>query len=514
MTPTTTNHTDSRSYDGAWKTKWKRQYGLALKAQRDGQPFSSAAMETLQKHFPDIPSDILAERSEVLQKTREELIVNKYGGVITMRPLSTGRPKALNSSKTANEDIAAGASSENTDAADRWSPSKPSPERRKKHTMVHIPDLDALVIADSEDDEDIPIHSPRVHGANSTSPIKLSKWKRSLELNREPQSPQSIDPKTATLGSNKEPNRPWVSQKNSPAKVLANSIPAVTSEAPVARNEPPHKFGLGSLEHSPMEKMLNNKASRLRTQSNLEKITSFGAPKHSRLKFEQHGLMRSPSPSRSRPSPAKDAEAAAASFAAIDSFFQNSPRRLKDKKHEEENIQRSDGNTPKSSPVKIVKPPLNRYFTNESGPRPSSLVFQMDEDMQFQGPPSEYMGSSTNDSVACDGNIEISVQGETIIDIAIPQILSDITEPYHNQPIGHPKQCMAKTSSPAPKRPTVRRISLQGMQDDEQLETETELIRPEDPSQPAILNVKVGSRGLIVNIHCVGDLVMGETPLP
>ncbi|RVD82164.1 uncharacterized protein DFL_006598 [Arthrobotrys flagrans] len=142
---------------------------------------------------------------------------------------------------------------------------------------------------------------------------------------------------------------------------------------------------------------------------------------------------------------------------------------------------------------------------------PPSFVFQMDEDIHFPEPSSQYVESDANNSVDIDGNIEINMQGETIMDPTTPQILSDITEPYRNQTPTYSKSSIAKLSSTNSETSTIRKISLSGIKNDEQVDTETELIKSEDPSEPTILNIKVGPRGLIINVQCAGDLVMGET---
>ncbi|KAK6500968.1 hypothetical protein TWF506_003726 [Arthrobotrys conoides] len=489
--------------------------GLALKAQKNGQPFSSAAMETLRKHFPDIPPDILVERVELLQKARDELIVNKYGGVITMRPVHTSSSNATSLPQSKKEAVDARASPDKCDAV-KWSPSRPSPERRNKHALVHIPDLDALVITDSEDGEAIVIHNPP--RAIAKSPTRTFKQKESPQrLSPEPGKPVVHKPENTKFSSpKKSTNISPTPKRTSPTKVLATVTPVTPiSGARRSDNEPRHNATLQPSEHSPIKKVLNNKASRLRTQSNLEKISGFDSPKHGRLNFKKQSPPKSPSPSRSRPNIAKDMEAAA-SFAAIDKFFQNSPRRLKDNRYEDENKKQSSGNTPTTSSAKTAKPPLKRYFTSESGDlgtSPSSLVFQMDEDVHFQESALQYTDSDLNDPVGLDGNIEINVQGEAIIGSKTPQILSDITEPYHNQTSMYSKPLMAKSNSTPSTQSTIRKISLQGIKNDELLDTETELIKSEDPSKPTILNVKVGSRGLTINVLCGGDLVMGEASI-
>ncbi|KAF3313466.1 hypothetical protein TWF173_005974 [Orbilia oligospora] len=499
--------------------------GLALKAQKNGQPFSSAAMETLQKHFSDIPPDVLVERVEVLQKARDELVVNKYGGVITMRPVHAGSSKVHSLPKSINETVDAKVSSDMGNAV-RWSPPRPSPQRRSKRAPVHIPDLDTLVIADSEDDEAIIIPDPR--RMTTRPPIRSLKQKGPpLELIPEPQSrvahkPENIKLLSPTRAATISPTP----RRVPPVRLPANATPITSAsgtgpvEEPNPKNELDlkptlqlsEKTTLNPSECSPIKKVLNNKASRLRTRSNLEKIIGFESPKHGRLNFKKQSPSKSPSPSRSRPNIAKDMEAAA-SFAAINNFFQNSPRRLKDNKHEDENKKQSSGDTQKTPLVKTKKPPLKRYFTNESrdlGTSPSSLVFQMDEDMHFERFPLQCMES---DVVNIDGNIEINVQGEATTGSKTPQILSDITEPYQNQSLIYSKPSIAKSGSTTSTISTIRKISLQGVKNEELLDTETELIKSEDPSEPTILNVKVGSRGLIINVLCAGNLVMGETSI-
>ncbi|KAF3187912.1 hypothetical protein TWF788_001376 [Orbilia oligospora] len=137
----------------------------------------------------------------------------------------------------------------------------------------------------------------------------------------------------------------------------------------------------------------------------------------------------------------------------------------------------------------------------------------MDEDMHFQQFPLQYMESDVGGNVNIDGNIEINVQSEATAGSITPQILSDITEPYQNQSPIYSKPPTAKSSSTISTISTIRKISLQGVKNEELLDTETELIKSEDLSEPTILNVKVGSRGLIINILCAGDLVMGETSI-
>ncbi|KAF3226244.1 hypothetical protein TWF191_004903 [Orbilia oligospora] len=502
--------------------------GLALKAQRDGQPFSSAAMETLQKHFSDIPPDVLVERVEVLQKARDELVVNKYGGVITMRPVHAGSSKVHSLPKSIKETVDAKISSDMGNAV-RWSPSRPSPQRRSKRAPIHIPDLDTLVIADSEGDEAIVIPNPR---RTTTRPFIRSLKQKGppLELIPDPQS--RVAHKTENIKLLSPTRAATISptpRRVPPVRLPANATPVTSAsgmgpiEEPNPKNELDHKptlqlsenITLNPSECSPIKKVLNNKASRLRTQSNLEKIFGFESPKHGRLNFKKQSPSKSSSPSRSRPNLAKDIEAAA-SFAAIDSFFQNSPRRLKNNKHEDENKKQSSGDTQKAPVVKTTKPPLKRYFTNDSGDlgtSPSSLMFQMDEDMHFQQFPLQYMESDVGGNVNIDGNIEINVQSEATAGSITPQILSDITEPYQNQSPIYSKPPTAKSSSTISTISTIRKISLQGVKNEELLDTETELIKSEDLSEPTILNVKVGSRGLIINILCAGDLVMGETSI-
>ncbi|RVD82163.1 uncharacterized protein DFL_006597 [Arthrobotrys flagrans] len=305
-------------------------------------------METLQKHFPSIPPDILVEQVEILQKARDELVVNKYGGVITMKPASTSSSNASSLPKGMKETIDARVSLGRMDDADRWSPPRPSPERRNSHAAVRLPDLDALVITDNEHDEAIVIHKPR--RTTERSPTRPSRHKGPpQELNPEPQNPTADRPENINfLSPTRAANKPQSPQRTSPIKLLANSTSVTpTSGARHTGNESRHKSVLQSPEHSPIKSVLNNKALRLKMQSNLERISGFESPKHGRLKFEKQPPIKSPSPPRSRTNIDKEIEAAT-SFVAIDNYFQNSSRRLKDNKNEDENQKRSSRNTPRS----------------------------------------------------------------------------------------------------------------------------------------------------------------------
>ncbi|KAK6504605.1 hypothetical protein TWF481_006544 [Arthrobotrys musiformis] len=486
--------------------------GLALKEQKDGQPFSSAAAETLQKHFPSIPPDILVERVKSLQKTRDELVVNKYGNVITMRQIHTGcSSKASSSSDSVSETVVAGELPEGIDGV-RSSPSRSGPQRRNRsHFPLHIPDLDSLVITDSEDDEKTVIHD--IHPERSPTRT-LRPGVRSQDSNPEPQKPGDFD-FSSSMGSPTTKQTPKAAaggiSKTSPAKMPVNIKP-VTPTLGVTYASPGshHRSTPEPSEYSPIKKMLNNRASRLRAQSNLQKISGFESPKHGRLNFEKHSPAKGLSPPLFRTNAALDAEN---SFAAIDKFYRRSPRRLKDKKQEYENKKDNSPTTPDSFPIKITKPPLRRYFTNESGDLvtgPSSLVFQMDEDMHFQENLARCVEGQANNSDSVNGDIQINVQGDTVTTSTAPQILSEISESYRNKSPTPSKPFMCQAGPTNPMKSNIRKISLQGIKNDEQLDTDIELIKSEIPSEPSVLNVKVGSRGLIMNIFCAGDLVMGD----
>ncbi|KAK6360124.1 hypothetical protein TWF730_006277 [Orbilia blumenaviensis] len=489
--------------------------GLALKAQRNGQPFSSAAAETLQKNFPSIPPDVLVERVAVLQEARDQLVVTKYGSVITMKSTSGRSPKE-SPSKNANGTVASEETTNGVDAS-RWSPSRPSPQRQIKHTPIHLPDFDALVITDSECDETLIIHNPR----RARSPTKS----RSHETEPSQANPRFHSPEfdgradTTISSSPKAPNKLLTPQSSSPVKKQINLgtsgfVGSLTSPTRYSREGDHRKSPTKSPECSPIKRMLNNKASRLRAQSNIQKITGFESPKHSRLNFEKRSPAKTPSPSRLHNN-AVDADVL---FATIDDYFQSSPQKMKPDKVQDENKRKYKPDTPKTSPLKVAKrPPLNRYFTNEStdlGPSPSSLVFQMDEDIDIQNDvePPKYVENEAYDFASVNGNIQINVQGEATKGCTGPQSPFESPEPCADQKLKVQDHEISPTIKPGTSiKSTSRKISVQGIMKAERVNTEVEFIEPEDPSEPTILNIKVGSRGLIINVDCAGDLIMGET---
>ena len=122
--------------------------------------------------------------------------MNKYGGIITMSSVPTGSSNASSLSNSMGETIDARASPDISGATE-WPLSRPDPELRNKYFTARVPDLGALVITDSEDDEAIVIRNPR--RTIATSPTQPLKRKRSPQgLNPEPQNPQRTDPKTST----------------------------------------------------------------------------------------------------------------------------------------------------------------------------------------------------------------------------------------------------------------------------------------------------------------------------
>ncbi|KAK6528530.1 hypothetical protein TWF281_009771 [Arthrobotrys megalospora] len=486
--------------------------GFALKKQQEGQPFSSAAAETLRRLFPDMPPEVLVERVGQLQETRDRLVVNKYGDLVTMKSSCTGSSKASTSSGSTNETVVADGALNGADVPE-WSPSRPSPQRRNKHAPIHIPDLESLVITDSDGDEPVVVHNPR---RRTKLPTRAPADKTQPEIhNREPRGPNANTTARNTLSSpSKTAKEPQTPQKESPKKIPVNAAQGnPDSGGPGTGNGPRPRSLLKSTECSPIKRVLNNKASRLRTQSNIKKITSFETPKHGRLNFEKGSPVKDPSSPLIR---SNLAEEAATSFAAIDNFFQKTTNRSKSIQHLDESKERSRNNTPNPSPLKISrKPPLNRYFTTESeilGAGPSSLVFQMDEDMQFQGPP-QYVENEANDSASVNGNqIQINVQVGTTTGSITSQPPSEVPELYHDNK--NPTHLTLSDLGNS-KSSTIRRISLRGtgMENQEPVSTQLEVIEPTNPLEPTTLNVRVGSVGLVINVHCAGELIIGGTAI-
>ncbi|EWC48943.1 hypothetical protein DRE_00248 [Drechslerella stenobrocha 248] len=277
--------------------------GMALRAQKPGQDFSTAAVKTLRKHFPGIPSDVLVQRASNLQRARDQLIVQKYGSVITMRPASA-TPSASSQELTSCASKTSRTSSPIlAESPTRWSefspsrspdksPSRASPSCRGRppHMRIRLSDLDGHVVTDADSDGDDSKHTKRVESPQSTLQSIRSPRRRPHDLcPSEPRTPKRGDPKKAIRS-------PQTAIKCDLRKMQVE-VEAPATVIPVVDAHLGGGHYTRSKNISPVKHLLNNRAARLRTRSNLSKLAAVDSLSKRPLNSD---IRRSKSPAATR----------------------------------------------------------------------------------------------------------------------------------------------------------------------------------------------------------------------
>ncbi|KAF3928577.1 hypothetical protein AA313_de0201420 [Arthrobotrys entomopaga] len=355
-----------------------------------------------------------------------------------------------------------------------WSPSRPSPQARPKNPHFSFSDLDGVVISDSDSDDaqaeadkDIPQTalspskpSPK-KSTQSQDKFKVSKLPRSARPKRD----QTISPLSA------------LKQENAPKKVTSKIPVSITPIVALQFDQTSPMDGFdsspGSGETSPIKRLLNNKASRLRTKSNLNKISCYEEPKP-HLDFDFGSPPKSLVVQRPRDTKEEDA---IATYELIDSYFQSQASDGEKYLAISEGAgTKSEEDIPSSSPMQ-TPPVLNQESPRQYGNLgPSSLRFPMDEETQIQ--------------LAWEQNIlpigpvckDHSFAAHTSVPRNSEHPLGDLIGQYTFKP----QQQGCKKAGP----------------------TKIVVSEPKDGFDPTILSVKIGPGGLIINLECTGDEIV------
>ncbi|KAK6535639.1 hypothetical protein TWF694_002094 [Orbilia ellipsospora] len=427
-------------------------------------------METLIQVVPGMPLEIASKRAMSLQEIKNQMSIVRYGDVITYKKPPISSPVSPTSSEQSSPCTIIAESP--GDQTLEWSPSKPSPQTRPKNPHFSLSDLDGVIISDNypndvkgEIEKEIPQTALALSKSHPENPnqkrdnVKGTKLPRSAK----PKRGHPISPHSA------------LKQENAPQK-SASKIPATTTPmiAPQSSNtSPTDGFGSspGSGETSPIRRLLNNKASRLRTKSNLSKISCYEDPKP-HLNFNFGSPPKSPVAQRLRDSKEEDA---AATYELIDAYFQN---RVSDGEKGFCAGDGESGGTDNDDDIPLSSPMQTPPVTIQESPRqygnlgPSSLRFPMDEETQIQLASEQNLTGSLVDKY--DG-----VSAQTAVPENSEHLLAELISQY----VLRPQPGHGKTAG----------------------STKIKVSESKDAFKPTILTLKIGRGGLVVNLECTGD---------
>ncbi|KAK6359262.1 hypothetical protein TWF696_000425 [Orbilia brochopaga] len=374
--------------------------GMALRAQKPGQPFSSAAIETLQKHFPGMSPAVLVERANNLQKARDLITVQKYGNVITMKPASDTLSDSSRTSRVSTPKVAV-SPPRKSDSSPTWSLPQASPDDQNVPPKVRPSDLDGLIIdhtdsdcSDSEDDADspeatpLPICMPRKR-PHTGKPEILTPM-RGIPSTRAMASPQTV------IKRESSPKKRTATKSKTPATVVPFVDPSSTTE--------PDSSSMRSPDNSPIKSLLTNRAARLRTQSNLKKISSYESPRPG-LNFD----MSTPkSPVAPRPVPRIDEED---ELRAIEAYLRalNRPlspdgneKILTDQQYRDINDEIETEETESSLTSSDYQSSSKDDQKSADLGSSSPMIFPMDEDIQLQAESDPSDEEATQSGICAD----------------------------------------------------------------------------------------------------------------
>ncbi|EPS44159.1 hypothetical protein H072_1832 [Dactylellina haptotyla CBS 200.50] len=450
--------------------------GKILKSQQPGQDFASAAATTLKQIFPDIPPDTLTSRVQNLEKAMDSWSVSKY------RDLITFQPKSKTGSAT-SETSRASTSSDNTISVvskkrTSWSPSHPAPEQYNQNINLYLPDLDGIIITDTSESSD------------ASSEVILLQEKQNLATGSplSPTTKHSITKKRKAYPQTRI--KQATSSNNTPPKTPSTVAPSSTNYISEFAAADKCISVPCSAENSPIKSLLNNRTARLRTKSNLKKISQFEEPKP-HINFGPIALPKS-TPSVHSTSEEDDA---AAAFAFIDDYFQNPKTHI--------DVQRKND---------IVKGNRLGKIYETKGSCENKNINSVATKTNTKGASGFGTPTSANKLNKSTGTIEKSfcyhVNKTSLRDISADGCMQLGDRPS--------KVLTPQIRKPSPS--TSSQINLD-MQSDAMIlkgvvqnphPTKVEVARGKEDFDPTTLTLQIGTGGLVVNIYCDNDPVFTE----
>ncbi|KAF3932611.1 hypothetical protein ABW20_dc0110521 [Dactylellina cionopaga] len=411
------------------------------------------------------------------------MVVKKCGNVITIRHPRSETPSV--SSKVVGS-IPSPKSFNKKKYDSKISPCRPAPKPKSKEPVLCTcpPDLDGFIIADSDDDD-------QTVTADTTHPSK----KKPLA---KVQTPKHGRPKKSLDLLSKATTKPETPKKKDIPEVPTN-IPTTLSgnESPDLRNRYPSTPV--SIETSPIKRILDNKSSRLRTQSNLKKISTL---RINNSKLPLSFDMASP-PKYSLVTHPKRDDSDTDTLNLIESYFQRNVEQM--------DVTDKSDDLLESPPVTISRSrlPKQQYRHGPGDLGPSLLVFPMDEDMQLQ---EELSRSARERQKFMDEDACRKFKGKTHTGCTIPGLTSNeytMADSNGQTRLSQDLTVQARSTGTV-KTHEVKIETKPPGQDWNHItgELKYDIIEAQDISDPTILNLEVGVGGLVINVYCTGNIIL------